>query len=81
MIISKYDREAAVDQCLSVFGWPLISKIKRSQPSAAPTWGMYTSVGAAEGCDLLILLQTLIILALAKRPASGQHGKGRNQCH
>src|SRR5690348_14047194 len=30
------------------------AKIKRSQPSAAPTGGMSTPVGAAEGCDLLI---------------------------
>jgi hypothetical protein len=27
-------------------------KIKRSQPSAAPTVGTRTPVGAAEGCDL-----------------------------
>jgi hypothetical protein len=30
--------------------------IKRSQPSAAPTTKRIRSVGAAEGCDLLILL-------------------------
>jgi hypothetical protein len=29
--------------------------LKRSQPSAAPTWEWRTPVGAAEGCDLLIL--------------------------
>jgi hypothetical protein len=30
-------------------------KIKRSQPSAAPTGERIPNVGAAEGCDLLIL--------------------------
>ena len=29
-------------------------KIKRSQPAAAPTFGMRSSVGAAAGCDLLL---------------------------
>jgi hypothetical protein len=32
------------------------SLLKRSQPSAAPTWAGVHIVGAAEGSDLLILL-------------------------
>jgi hypothetical protein len=39
-----------------VFFCPKESKIKRSQPSAAPIGVRKTWVGAAEGCDLLIYL-------------------------
>jgi hypothetical protein len=38
--------------------WPRALKSKRSQPAAAPTVGMHSPVGVAEGCDLLILRQS-----------------------
>jgi hypothetical protein len=39
------------------FGRLSNSKKQRSQPSAAPTFGMHFPVGAAEGCDLSIFRQ------------------------
>jgi hypothetical protein len=48
-------------QVVNILVWK--GKIKRSQPSAAPTGLMQSNVGAAEGCDLLICPQ--------KRPPEG----------
>ena len=51
-----------LDACrgrISIGSWGI--KSKRSQPAAAPTWDGITPVGAAEGCDLLILTSLMQI--------------------